>query len=189
MDNIKTLIELMGEQGVAFADGMNAEEMKAVESKFDIRFPPDLKEFLQIKIPISAGFVNWRQGLNSKNDENEIIQRLNWPLDGMLFDIKENKFWLKDWGERPNTFEQQSKIVSENYKKYPKLIPIYYHRYIPSAPLEVENPIFSVYQMDIIYYGYNLSDYFAHELKFSLPVTFKIPKTHKYIEFWSDHID
>jgi hypothetical protein len=185
MDNLKILIRLMKSKGVIFTSGLTAEEIVAVEHKFYICFPPDLKEFLQTELPVSESFVNWRLGLCLKDEENKIMRRLNRPLEGMLFDINENEFWIKDWGEKPDDFEQQSKIASENFKKYPKLIPIYSHRYIPSMPLEAGNPIFSVYQMDIVYYGYNLSDYFAHEFGFVLPKMFNVPKEYKQIDFWS----
>jgi len=61
------------------------------------------------------------------------------------------------------------------------LIPIYSHRYIPSRHCEINNPIFSVHQTDIIYYGENLEEYFKVEFK---------DKEHKDIDFDSiKHID
>ena len=43
------------------------------------------------------------------------------------------------------------------------LIPVYLHRYVPCYPDIIEVPVFSVYQTDIIYYWYNLEDYFKIE--------------------------
>ncbi len=60
--------------------------------------------------------------------------------------------------------------------KVPKLIPIYSHRYIPSSLNEIGNPVYSVHQTDIIYYGKDLWDYFN--------IAFNEIKTN--ILFWSE---
>ncbi|MGD0734569.1 MAG: hypothetical protein ABR976_05450 [Terracidiphilus sp.] len=63
----------------------------------------------------------------------------------------------------------------------PMLIPILGHRYMPALPTECGNPVFSVHQTDIIYYGFDLEDYLRHE--FRLPRQ-KWPAQVKKIEFW-----
>jgi hypothetical protein len=45
------------------------------------------------------------------------------------------------------------------------MIPVYSHRYLPAEPCEAGNPVFSIYQTDIIHYGYDLADYFAREFR------------------------
>ncbi len=65
------------------------------------------------------------------------------------------------------------------------VVPIFGHRYIPSFPLEEGNPVFSVYQMDIIYYGYDLANYLSVEFQFVLPENFNVPDTPRRIGFWS----
>ena len=106
----------------------------------------------------------------------------------MLFDLQFNDFWVDRWGNKPSNFESKVSIAKKNYETHPKLIPIYSHRYLPSRPNETGNPIFSVHQMDIIYYGYDLATYFANEFQFELPSQyFEIPeKPKRTIEFWSD---
>jgi hypothetical protein len=173
-------------KGIQFTKGLTNEELKTVETDFDFRFPPDLKILLSMELPVSKGFVDWKKALSSREYENEILERLNWPLEGMLFDIQNNAFWNEQWGENPELYEQQKEIAEENFRKYPKLIPIYSHRYIPSTPHEAGNPIFSVYQMDIIYYGFDLATYFRNEFHLNLPDKFEIPQEAKYIEFWSE---
>jgi hypothetical protein len=37
------------------------------------------------------------------------------------------------------------------------------HRYLPEKSHEPGNPVFSVYQADVIYYGADLIDYFERE--------------------------
>ena len=185
-DKMKLLIQLLKNKGIQFTKGLTDEELITVEADFDFWFPPDWRILLCMESPVSKGFVDWKKALSSRKYENEILERLSWPLEGMLFDIQNNVFWDKQWGKKPDSFEQQKEIAEENIRKYPKLIPIYSHRYIPSTPQEVGNPIFSVYQMDIIYYGFDLATYFRNEFHLNLPDSFEIPQEAKYIEFWSE---
>ena len=108
-------------------------------------------------LPIYDSFVNWRQGLTFKDSEDKILSRLDCPLGGMLFDLQNNDFWINSWEDKPDTYSEKERIAREKYLTFPKLIPIYSHRYIPMEPMESGNPIFSVHQMDIIYYGYVLA--------------------------------
>lgn len=184
------IIKLLTEKGILFERGLNNDEVLKVESKFNVNFPPDLKFFLQTALPVSEGFVNWRVGLTSDEEAIKIISRFDWPLEGMLFDLHWNGFWLKSWGDRPITLGEKEKIVKEKYLAFPKLIPIYAHRYIPSQPNEEGNPVFSVYQMDIIYYGYDLSTYFSNEFYFELSNDFELlDKPKREIEFWSKWVE
>ena len=180
----------MKSKQVDFEIGLTDNEILQIENKFDILFPPDLKLFLMTELPISGSFVNWRLGLNSKDESDKIVDRLNWPLEGMLFDLKSNEFWIKRWGDKPKTYEDQERIAKEKYLEFPKLIPIYSHRYIPSHPNEIGNPIFSVYQMDIIYYGFDLTTYFTNEFSLKRTRELKlIDKPNRKIEFWTNWVE
>jgi len=44
-------------------------------------------------------------------------------------------------------------------------IPVYSHRYLPSEPKATGNPVLSVHQTDIIYYGNDLASYFSRSMK------------------------
>ena len=183
----KQIIRILTEKGVHFNRGLTDDEVLQVETKFNFKFPPDLKLFLQTALPTSDQCVNWQLGLTSKDEADKIVSRLDWPLDGLLFDLKHNDFWVDSWGDLPDNYEEKVLIAKRRYETYPKLIPIFSHRYIPSRPNESDNPVFSVYQMDIIYYGYDLATYFANEFDFALTEDFELldePK--KVIEFWSD---
>ena len=76
--------------------------------------------------------------------------------------------------------------IKKEYKTKPKLIPIYSSRYIPESPKETGNPVFSVYQTDIIYYGFDLLSYFENEFKIKLPEKFGKITYPKLIDFCSD---
>lgn len=181
------IIKILISKNVKFADGLTDDEVLKIELTFDITFPPDYKLFIQTALPISDRFVNWREGLNSIVTKSKIISMFDWPLEGLLFDLQSNTFWIHSWGNMPDSYDEKVSIAKRYYSTYPKLIPVYSHRYIPSQPNENGNPVFSVYQMDIIFYGYDLATYFANEFHFALPRIFNIPDQPKrQIEFWSD---
>jgi hypothetical protein len=60
--------------------------------------------------------------------------------------------------------EDAKALVEEDVKKAPRLIPIYGYRMMPDRPHLTGNPVLSVYQTDIIYYGFDLDDYLRHDL-------------------------
>ncbi len=186
---METLKKLLIAKEIEFDDGLTDNEVVEIEKKFNIKFPPDLKCFLQVGLPISKGFSNWRKGLTSEDIAEIIFSRLNSPLYGMLFDLEHNNFWIKTWGEKPKTYKEQELIAKEKYLTFPKLIPVCFHRYIPMTPSEENNPIFSVHQMDIIYYGHDLIYHFTNEFKFELPENLNSVKNYKNIEFWSDWVE
>jgi len=57
-------------------------------------------------------------------------------------------------------------VVRRRVSGSPPLVPIYGNRYISNEPLLAGNPVLSVWQTDIIYYGYDLASYF-NELRFT----------------------
>jgi len=180
------LISLLKDKNILFDSGLNENEILQVEQKFNLTFPPDLKLFLQTALPISDKFPNWRKALIDTQTTKLINDRLEEPLTGILFDIEHNNFWATEfWGELPNTLQQKLSVATDKIKDYPKLIPVFAHRYIPNEPNETDNPVYSVHQTDIIYYGYNLATYLANEFGFALTDDFELlDKPKKEIKFW-----
>jgi hypothetical protein len=88
---------------------------------------------------------------------------LDWPQHGLLFDVENNTFWPESWGPRPDDASRALEVAREQFVAWPKLVPLYSHRYLPAAPSAVGAPVFSVYQTDVIYYGANLVDYIHAE--------------------------
>lgn len=171
---------------VKFEHGLSDEEVQQIENKFSIRFPPDLRDFLQKELPVSNDFVNWRLSLKSKSEASDIRKKLDWPFSGIAFDIEHNVFWMEEWGEKSTDSNENIAITKRHYETYPKMIPIRSHRYIPSKPHKSGNPVFSIYQTDIIYYGYNLAQYLAYEFHFELSDKFLKIEEPRFIEFWGD---
>jgi hypothetical protein len=74
----------------------------------------------------------------------------------LAFDIENNGFWNQEWGEKPSGLEVALATAKRCFAAAPKLIPLYSHRYLPAEPVSAGNPVLSVYQADIIYYGRDL---------------------------------
>ncbi|MDP4119049.1 MAG: SMI1/KNR4 family protein [Bacillota bacterium] len=181
--DIRKTVDSLKYKGISFESGLSLQEIDSVESLYDIKFPPDLKEFLCIALPITNNFVNWRD--MSEGNIRSIKDRLIWPLEGMIFDIEHNEFWYSGWGIKPNDLKEAINVCKNEMTKVPKLIPIYSHRYIPSQPQEAGNPIFSVYQTDIIYYGEDLLSYLQIEFDIKKYSDIKFDSI-KHIRFWSE---
>jgi hypothetical protein len=65
------------------------------------------------------------------------------------------------------------------------LVPVYVHRMMPDRPRASGNPIFSVHQTDIIYYGTDLRDDLIHEFLSDKEIgIWPIPDSIRQIEFW-----
>lgn len=183
------MIERLEGVGFRFAQGLADAEFLEIEKYFGFKFPPDLRDFLKCGVPVSQ--ENRAPSFPRRDDWRAhidyIIDRLQWPYEGMCFDIEHNVFWMPGWGARPESTAEACAIAKQHIEQSPTLIPIYGHRYIPDQPHEAGNPVFSVYQTDIIYYGDTLWEYLENE--FLIPKS-QVPnylgKNPKQIELWSD---
>ena len=155
--------------------GYTASELDEAQQRFGVRFPPDLYEFLrEQRIP---------DGHDWTGSAEPIERALQWPLEGLLFDVEEAGVWWPEWGERPSNKEDRTAIVSEIVESAPKLIPLLAHRYLPEQPHEAGNPIFSIYQSDIIVYGADLQDWVRVE--FDPTFSTRPSVVTRAIDFWS----
>lgn len=161
-----------------WVEGYTDAELDDAQAKYDLRFPPDLLALFRDRRP--------REGYDWRTDDQDIRKMLAWPLEGLLFDVENDALWWPEWGVRPATPEDRAEVVAEVVNKAPKLIPLISHRYLPSEPDEAGNPVFSVYQADVIYYGSDLADYFEREFADPRrPLTSPI----KPIRFWSELVE
>jgi hypothetical protein len=87
----------------------------------------------------------------------------------------------------PSSIEDRDQKFRSIFLQAPKLIPVFGHRYIPEKPNEAGNPIFSVYQMDVICYGANLEDYIARETHPS--VEMGNPSFDREVPFWKRAVE
>lgn len=128
-----------------------AQELRAAEGKFGIRFPPDLFRFLLKKR--FAASPDWT------TDEEDIRGLMALPLEGIQFDIYKNDFWAPHWGERPASLDERFAVVEKLVKAAPQLIPLAPDMFIPESPHRRGNPIFFVFLSDVRYYAANLDGY------------------------------
>ena len=168
--------------GVIFDSGLTAKEFKLIEKEYNFCFPPDLREFLSKGLPVSAGWINW-----GRNNKNKILEMLNYPYDGLCFDVEYGNLWQKSWGEKPKEIKDRLNKLKELVAKAPKLIPIWNHNYIPNLPQEEGNPVLSVCQSDIIYSAINLENslYRNFHLEHNMPTN----EPNKRINFWTDIVE
>jgi len=159
-----------------WTDGYSSDELDTAQERYGLRFPPDLVELLLDRRPVDGW--DWR------TDDEGIRRALEHPLGGLLFDLEHNGLWWPEWGARPPSAEERAEVVTAVVNAAPPLIPIYAHRYIPAEPQEAGNPVFSVMQSDVVYYGANLDQYLANEIG----GTYKIGPT-RHIPFWSELVE
>ncbi|NUP08116.1 MAG: hypothetical protein HOW73_18875 [Polyangiaceae bacterium] len=145
---------------VDFDDGLTNTEVLSTEAAFGLRFPEDLRALLQTGLPRGPGFPDWRAG-----DRTALRFWLDEPSQGVLFDVEHAAFWLPEWGARPLALTDALTVAREALQAAPRLIPIFAHRMIPEEPHSSGDPVLSVYQTDIIYYGFDLVDYLQHEFR------------------------
>ena len=163
--------------------GRTYDRLQAIEESYGFCFPSDLRAFLAHALPTYNNgddipkWADWRE-----QQPGLLQEQLDWPLDGMCFDIETSDFWLQAWGERPQDLQECFEIARRAVTAAPFLIPICGHRYMPSLPAKAGNPVFSVYQTDIIIYGVDLQDYLTNEF----PTSFagSGPEARR-IDFWS----
>jgi hypothetical protein len=138
--------------------GYSQAELEAVQARWDLRFPPDLVELLREHRPLPLpGCFDWLT-----TDAATIQTILDWPFDSFWFDVQHGRWW-PEWGEKPSSPDEQHDRLKQAFAAAPRLIPLCGHRYLPQEPFERGNPVFSVYQMDVICYGVDLADWIERE--------------------------
>jgi hypothetical protein len=163
-------------QGTKWLGGFSDAEIDSFEQTWNLRFPADYRLFLRLlgapnRSMVTAGyrgrdmvqgecpsFYHWGA------DVEAIQYAMASPLEGLLFDVENNVLWLDSWGVRPNDVEGRRQRLSELIQGAPPLIPIIGHRYLVGTPVKAGNPVLSVHQSDIIFYGSDLRKFLITEL-------------------------
>lgn len=162
---IKRIKKLLKNHGIPLHKGLTVKEINKCEEIYDIRFPKNLKimlmEFCPIQTTKKSGWYNWFDF--SEENIKQIKKRIDWQFEGLLFDVEQNGFWLKEWGKFPKDMEKRLEMARRKLQDIPKLVPIFGHRYTTGNVDLKDNPVFSVYQTDVVYYGATLYDYFKIE--------------------------
>ncbi len=135
-------------------------ELDDIQARWDLRFPPDLIDLLRSsRLSFDGtGAFDW-----VRSDPSIIQHRLEWPFESFWFDVTNNAAWWPEWGDKPSSVDEQRARLKEVFALAPKLIPLFSHRYLPEQPFARGNPVFSVYQTDVICYGADLQDWIERE--------------------------
>ena len=154
LSGLKRLLEGEAE----LTPGLTDDEFQDVAEKFGFDFNEDHRAFLALTLPIGERWPDWRDG-----ETEDLRARLCWPIDSLLFDVREGAFWPTPWGARPADSEEAVWVAAVALSEVPRLVPVYGHRYAVAAPAPNGSPVFSAYQSDVIYYGKDLDDYLNRE--------------------------
>jgi hypothetical protein len=162
--------------GTKWLGGFSEAEINSFEQTWDLRFPPDYRLFLRLlgapdQPMVSVGYKG-REMVQGESpsfyhwgrDEETIQDARSWPLEGLLFDVENEVLWPDSWGERPKDVEGRRQRLSGLVQTAPPLIPIIGHRYLVGTPLQAGNPVLSVHQSDIIFYGLDFRKFLIAEL-------------------------
>ena len=140
------------------APGLSDRQVAAIEEQLGFPLPPDFIYLFQNLQDPDGYLVPW-----AKFDKGRYDQSIAWVLQGIEFDVENNTVWLERWGEKPNSLPAALEIVRQDFKSWPKLLPIFGHRFLAAEPCLSGNPVFSIMQTDIIYYGADLANYLLQE--------------------------
>jgi hypothetical protein len=173
------------QQPVVYGEGgLSVLDIQLIEAKLGFQIPDDFAFLLQnIRDPGSVLFP-W---LNF--DEKKYADVIGWVRKGIEFSVEKDGFWLSRWGERPKAVSKALQKVRGDLATWPKLLPIYGHRFLAAEPRRLNNPVFSIMGTDIIYYGANLAHYLIHEFVDRGPDKYSLHTYDQHIqrvEVWSD---
>src|ERR1700732_4940095 len=184
------VIAALKQKGVRFEDGLRDDEFAYTQSLYSFSFPLDLRDFLSHGLPVSGKFPNWRTGKVQHGQRTiSIAELMDWPAEGICFDIERNNFWMPDWDAKPSDLQEAFRLARRMVKQAPALIPVYSHRFLPAEPAISGNPVLSVWQTDIGYYGLDLVSYLTKEFNLPLKHHGNGDKSPRRIRFWSAIID
>ncbi|MFF5970541.1 hypothetical protein ACFY7C_03340 [Streptomyces sp. NPDC012769] len=150
---------LQGLLGAEIGPGLGERELDGVEARFGFRFAADHRTFLAAGLPLgSPSWPDWRDG-----DPDDLARRLSQPVEGVLFDVRHNRFWHPRWSPRPTGTAEALRVARAELATVPQLVPVFGHRCLPGTASEWGHPVLSVHQTDIILYGNDLADYVRRE--------------------------
>jgi hypothetical protein len=165
--------------------GMSSAEVADIERQLGFPIPEDFKYLLQNMKDEGGVMFPW-----AKFDKGKYEDTIGWVLSGIEFDIRHNAFWMESrWGLRPEEIDKCLKIFREDFPSWPKLLPLLGHRFLPAEPCITGNPVFSIVQTDIIYYGDSLASYLLEEFIPGQEHAENTKDVRNRIDVWADIAD
>ncbi|WP_428682045.1 hypothetical protein [Reyranella sp.] len=163
--------------------GLSPTEIAAIEGQLGFRLPLDFAYLLENVLDPGAVLFPWANF--RKQDYDKAIE---WIQKGVEFDVG-NGLWLERWEARPATLHAAIRVAKRDFATWPKLLPLFGHRFLAAEPYRSGNPIFSIMQTDIVCYGANLAHYLVNEFVSSDQQRYVSSHATQKIEIWSDFAD
>jgi hypothetical protein len=69
----RQIVIILKSKEVNIVSGLTNTEILQIESKFNFKFPPDLKLFLQEGLPTGDKFPDWRQALSDQSIQELLL--------------------------------------------------------------------------------------------------------------------
>jgi len=163
------------------APGLTTGQVAEIEAQLGFRLPDDFVYlFSNLQDPGGTLFP-W-----SRFEKRLYDSYIEDIWGGIAFDIEHNVVWLDRWGKRPPALGDALAIARPDFQTWPRLLPIHGHRFLAAEPCESGNPVFSIVQTDIIYYGADLAHYLIEEfLQSDYAANTHLRKIRR-IAIWSD---
>jgi hypothetical protein len=143
------------------APGLTDAEFERIETEYGFEFSDDHRAFLSVGLPLDGPAerdrTGWPWWIDWRHGDPEILKgRVEWPVEGVLFDVEENDFWYDPWGPRPAPMSEALVLAGERLAAAPRMVPVCGHRCLPAGRGTWGRPVLSMYQTDIIVYGTDL---------------------------------
>jgi hypothetical protein len=135
--------------------GLTTAELEHAEEVLRLTVPPLWRSVLTRALPLSpagslARYPDWRAPAAAGTRE-----RVEAPVEGVLFDVIENGFWWHAWGPTPEDADAREALARRRLAAAPRLVPLFGHLYV--AP-DDESPVFSVSQANLFVPALSLAD-------------------------------
>lgn len=160
--------------------GLSDDQVASIEAQLGFPVPDDFAYLFQNLQDPGRVLFPW-----SEFDKQEYDDLIRWVQRGVEFDIEHDSLWLERWGEKPRTLSAALDIARKDFETWPKLLPIFGHRFLAAEPCRSGNPVFSIVQTDIIYYGADLAHYLLNEFVDHDHALHTSPDIRR-IDVWSD---
>lgn len=166
---------------VTMAPGLTDDELAHIEGEFGVEFADDHRAFLSAGLPVGDSWPDWRSG-----PRRGLHQRLQLPVEGILFAVEWREFWGGEWGVRPARMKDALRSAKYHLARSPQLVPVRSNHYLPAGRSRHGQPVLSVYQADV---GCCATDLFAYvEHEFAGVDADPARRPASTVPFWSDLI-